>query len=87
MWESDTMNGRTRSLYGNIYAQVFTNETFFTEIYTRAIKYDSRLALKTFITEIVVPENFTIDFSKEQNAPGTKFMKFCQSNYIQVTRT
>ena len=87
MWESDTMYGRTKYLYGNIYTQVFSNGTFFSEIYLIARKSYDGIELKTFITEFLFPERLTNDGSKEQNVPGTEFMKCYRNNDIQVTRT
>ena len=86
MWASETMDGQTKSLGGNIYSQLFYNGTFFDEIYPMARKSDTRIALKTFITDLGVYECLTIDFSKDQNAPGTEFMKSLRRNDIQVTR-
>ena len=47
-----------------------------------AKKDDAGQALKTFVTELGVPEELTVDGSKEQNSPGTVFMKCCQRNDI-----
>ena len=55
MWISDTMDEQ-KSLYGNIYAQVFSSGTLFAEIYTMDIKSDAGIALKKLITELGVPE-------------------------------
>ncbi len=87
MWASDTMDGRVKSLDGNRYGQVFSNGNFFAEIYPMQRKADAGLALKTFVMELGVPEELTIDGSKEQNMPGTEFMKCCRRNDIKVTRT
>ena len=81
------MYGRTKYLYGNIYTQVFSNGTFFSEIYLIARKSYDGIELKTFITEFLFPERLTNDGSKEQNVPGTEFMKCYRNNDIQVTRT
>jgi hypothetical protein len=43
-------------------------------------------ALKTFVLELGVPEELTVDGSKEQNMPGTDFMKCCRENGIKVHR-
>jgi hypothetical protein len=87
MWASDTMDGRVKSLDGNRYGQVFSNATFFAEIYPMARKADAGQALKTFVMELGVPEELTIDGSKEQTKPGTEFMKCCRRNDIKVHRT
>jgi hypothetical protein len=86
-WASDTMDGRVKSLDGNQYTQVFSNGGFFAEVYPMARKADAGLALKSFIMEFGVPEDLTIDGSKEQSSEGTEFMKSCRRNNIQVTRT
>ena len=39
-----------------------------------AKKTDKGQTLKTFVMELVVPEELTIDGSKEKNSPGTEFM-------------
>ena len=87
MWESDTMDGRKKILDGYIYAQVFSNGTLFYEIYPMDIKSDPGIALKTFIIELGLTSCLTMYFSKDQNVPGTEFMKSFQRNNIQVTRT
>jgi hypothetical protein len=87
MWASDTMDDRVKSLDGNRYAQVFSNRSFFAEVYPMATKSDAGQALKTFIMELGVPEELTIDGSKEQTKPKTDFQKYCRRNDIKVTRT
>ena len=87
MWSPDTMDVLKKSSDENRYSQVFSNGTLFSEIYPMDIKSDSGIALKKFITELVVPIILTIDCSKEQNAPVTEFMKIFLRNEIQVTRT
>jgi hypothetical protein len=86
-WAFDTMDGRVKSLDGNQCAQVFSNGGFFAEVYPMARKADAELALKSFIMEFEVPDELTIDGSKEQNSKGTEFMKNCRRNNIRVTRT
>ena len=56
MWATDTMNKRVKFLEGNLYAQVFSNGTYFAEIYPRSKKADAVQALKTFLMELGVPE-------------------------------
>ena len=51
-----------------------------------ARKTDAVQARKTFVMELGVHEELTIDGSKEQNSPGTKFMKCCRSNDILLKR-
>ena len=86
-WASDTMDGRVKSFDGNRYGQVFSNGSFFAEIYPMARKADAGQALKTFVMELGVPDELTIYGSKEQNMPGTVFMKCCRKNDIKVTTT
>jgi hypothetical protein len=69
-WSSDTMDGRVKSIDRNRYAQVFANGSFFAEIYPMATKAMAGMALKEFITELSVPDEMTIDGSKEQNSRG-----------------
>jgi hypothetical protein len=85
MWASDTIDGRVKSMDGNRYGQVFSNGKLFAEIYSMVRKADAGMALKTFILELRVPEELTIDGSKEQNKPRTEFMKTCSRNIIKVT--
>jgi hypothetical protein len=87
MWVSDIMDDRVKSLDGNRYAQVFANGSFFAEIYPMATKAGADLALKEFCHELGVPDELTIDRSKEQNALGMEFMKTCHKDDIRVTRT
>ena len=75
MWASGTMYRQTKSLDGNRYSKVFSNGTLFDERCHMARGADTGIALKTFIAELAVPERLTIDVSKDQNAPGTEFIK------------
>jgi hypothetical protein len=50
-------------------------------------KSDAGHALKTFVSELGVPKERTIDGLKEQNMPGTDFVKCYRRNDIKVTRT
>jgi hypothetical protein len=52
-----------------------------------ATKSDAGQALKTFMMELGVPEELTIDGSKEQTKPKTDFQKYCRRNDTKVTRT
>ena len=52
-----------------------------------ANKADAGQALKTFVMELGVPEELTVDGSKENNSPGTEFMKCCRRNDISLTIT
>ena len=87
MWATDTMYGRVNLLDGNLYAQVFSNRTYFSEIYPMSKKADARQALNTFVTELGVPEELIVNGSKNHNSPGTEFMKCFWMNSISLTRT
>ena len=80
MWEYDTMDSQTKCLDGNMYAQVFSNETFFDDIYTMARKSDSGIVLRKSITELEVPKHLTINGSIEQNPPVTEFINILRRN-------
>ena len=64
MWDTNTMDIRVKSLDGNQYAQVLSNGTYFAEIYLMVKKADTGQAIKTFVMEIGVPEELTVDGSK-----------------------
>jgi hypothetical protein len=64
------MDGRVKLLDSNRHAQVFSNRGFFAEVCPMARKADAGLALKTFIMELGVPEDLTVDGSKEHNSKG-----------------
>ena len=81
------MEGGVHYLYGNQYAQVFSNWTYFSEIYKMAKKSDVGQSLNIFVIELSVHEKLTVDGSKEQNNPGTEFMKCCRRNEILLTKT
>ena len=66
---------------------MFSNRTYFSEIYPIAKKYDAGKALKTFVMKIGVPEELTDYGSKDQDGPGTNFMKCCRRNDISLTGT
>ena len=63
MWATDTMDRRVKSLDVNRYSQVFSNGTYFAEIYHIAEKDDAGQVLKTFLMELGVPEELTVDGS------------------------
>ena len=70
-WYTDTMDGRVTSVDRNWYAQVFANKTMFTQVYPMDLKSNAGDALRTFINDIGMPGNFTVDVSKEQNGNNT----------------
>ena len=61
MWATDTMGVRVNYLDGNRYAQVLSNGTYFSEIYPMAKKSDAVQAIKTFLMELGIPEELTVD--------------------------
>jgi hypothetical protein len=65
---------------------VFANGSFFAKVYPMATKGLAGQALKEFISELGVPDELTIDGSKEHNEKGTEFMKTCRKHDIRVTR-
>ena len=84
MWATDTMYVRVKYLDGNRYAQVFSNGTYFAEMYLMYKKADTVQALKTFVMKLGVRKELMVNGSKEQNSPGTEFMKrhFCLLYYF-----
>ena len=71
VWSCDTMDGRVKSLDGNRYAQVFTNQSYFAKIYPMDTKRKAGDALKIFCQEFGIPEKLVFDGSKEQTQKGT----------------
>ena len=84
MWATDTMYVRVKYLDINRYAQVFSNGTYFAEMYLMYKKADTVQALKTFVMKLGVRKELMVNGSKEQNSPGTEFMKrhFCLLYYF-----
>ena len=74
-WYTDYMFGRTKSLDGNIGAQVFANREYFCTAYPTDSKKFCGKALQTFCKEFGAPEKLTFDGAKEQVKSGTDFMK------------
>ena len=64
MWDTDTMDGRLKSIDRNRYEQVFYNGTYFAEMYPMSKKDEALQALKTFVMELGVPEKLVVDRSK-----------------------
>ena len=80
-WYTDTMDGCVTSVDGNRYAQVFDNKIMFAQVYPMDSKSKAGDALKTFINDVGVPGNLTIDGSKEQNGNNKEFTKqVCKHN-------
>ena len=80
---SDTLDGRTRSILGNRYGQVFATKDFFCEIYPIEKKNKAGDALKLFISDYGVMEFLTFDGSKEQTKPKTEFMRQIRKHGIK----
>ena len=74
-WSTDTIDGRTKSLDGNRYAQIFANKQYFAKLYPMDSKGKAGDALKVFCREFGIPDNLTFDGSKEQGGKNTEFMK------------
>ena len=74
-WYTDYMFGRTKSLDGNVGAQVFANKEYFCNAYPTSSKKFCGKALQTFCSEFGAPEKLTFDGAKEQTKSGTDFMK------------
>ena len=87
MWVTDTMDGQVKSLDGKQYEQVFSNRTYFDEIYPMFKKADPGQALMNFVMEPGFPEELMGNGPKYQNSPGTEFMKCCWKNDISLIRT
>ena len=82
LWSTDTMDGRSKSLEGNRYAQVFANKAYFSRIYPMDSKGKAGDALRLFCQEFSVPEKLTFDGSKEQTGKDTNFMKQIRTHDI-----
>ena len=81
-WSTDTMDGRSVSLEGNRYAQVFTNKNYFARLYPMDTKSKAGDALRVFCQEYGAPEKLTIDGSREQTGKHTEFMKQIRKHNI-----
>ena len=82
-WSTDTMDGRSKSLEGNRYAQVFANKAYFSRIYPMDSKRKAGDALRLFCSEFGVPEKLIFDGSKEQNGKDTEFMRQIRTHDIK----
>ena len=71
---TDTMDGRSKSLDGNRYAQIVANKDFFAVAYPMANKSSAGESLRRFIHEYGRPEKLTFDGSQEQCGRKTEFM-------------
>ena len=66
MWAAYTMDGRVKYLDVNRYSQVFSNGTYFAEIYPMEKKADTRQALNSFVMDIGVSEELMVDGLKRK---------------------
>ena len=76
------MDGRVKSLDGNLYAQVFSNKTIFAAVYPMDSKIKAGYALCTFVNDHRVPDGLTYDGSKENTNKHTNFIKQVRNNDI-----
>ena len=76
------MGSRCKSLEYNKYAQVFSNNSFFSHIYPMDSNKKAGDALRLFYQEFGVPERLNFDGSKEQSKPGNEFMKQIRTHSI-----
>ena len=73
-WSTNNIDGRSKTIAGNMYAQVLANEKYFAKPYSMDNKGKSGDALKEFCRKFGVPEHLTFDGSKEQMCKGTTFI-------------
>ena len=62
-------------MYGNQYAQVFANKSYFDKVYPMDSNRKAGHALKLFGKMFGVPEKLTFNGDKEHACNGTTFMK------------
>ena len=72
---TDTMNARVKLIHGNRYGQLFATKDFFVNVYLMKSKRYCGDTLHEFFSDYGVPLNMTLDGSKNQNNPGTDFIK------------
>ena len=73
-WYTDTINGHCVSKDGNLYAQIFANNSYFAQIYPMDTKAKAGDALRVFCQEFGIPEHLTMDGAAEQVGKRTEFM-------------
>ena len=81
---TDTMRGQHKSLDGNRYAQVFTNDSFFAVSYPMEKKSCAGQALKQFIVEFGVPDRIVCDGLGEQTGKRTEFAATVRKHGIDL---
>ena len=83
---TDTMHGRSKTIHGYRYAQVFGNRNFFVEAYPIERKADAGAALNQFVADYGAPDTLKYDGSKEQVERGTVFQKMLTKYDIRGKR-
>ena len=73
-WSTDTLDGRTKSLDDNRYAQVFANKQYLAKLYPIDIKGKTCDTLKVFCGEFGLPDHLTFDGLGKQNGKHIEFM-------------
>ena len=84
-FSSDTFQSKVKSLRGNRYFQLFTNNGAFTKAYPMQGKKESHLALNTFLHEIGVPSELHTDGAGE--LVHGEWKTLCQRHKIHRTYT
>ena len=83
----DTMGGRHKSLDGNRYSQVFTNDSFFAVSYPMDKKSSAGQALKQFIAEFGIPDRIVCDGLGEQMGKRMEFTATVRKHGIDLHLT
>ena len=81
---TDTMNGCYKSLYGNKYAQIFADESFFATAYPMEHKSSAGQSLKQFISDFGIPDKLVCDGAAEQVGKRTEFQAMVQKHAIDL---
>ena len=74
-WPTDILDGRTKSLDGNRYVQVFANKGYVSNSYSMNSKSKAGGDLKIFCRDFGIPEKLIFGGSKEQCMKNTEFQK------------
>ena len=86
-WSTDTIDGRTKSLDGNHYAQMFANEQYLAKFYPVGSNGKSCDALKGFCREFCIPDNLHFDRSKEQGPKNNECLKRRDNQHVDYHNT
>ena len=84
-FSSDTFKSKVKSLRGNNYFQLFTNNAAFTKVYPMKGKGESHLALHKFLHEIGIPSELHTDNAGE--LIHGEWNSLCQQHKIYRTYT